>query len=336
MPTGGYRYDKRILQEWETLGLRYNLISLNGDFPFPDTQSIAEAVDAIDGFAAADISVVDGLAGGVMPQFIKKLASISPVVALIHHPLCLENGLPKSQAKSLEESERAGLEYVSGIVTTSPATTATVTSLFEHDPDRIKTVLPGVERGKIAHPYQSGPINLLCIGSLIERKGHHFLIEALTQLKHLDWKLDCYGMLDEQSDLYRQTMQQIDDHDLAERITFHGSVSDDQISQAYQESHIFVLPSLFEGYGMAYAEAIVHGLPVIGTNAGAIPDTVPPTCGLLAEPGDVSSLKRAIQTLLTNDEALAQYRHGAIEAEKHFPTWKTSAKKFMQILEQWS
>ena len=68
---------------------------------------------------------------------------------------------------------------------------------------------------------------------------------------------------------------------LDERIAAPGAVSPERLAALYADADVFVLASRFEGYGMAYAEAIAHGLPVIGTNAGAIPETVPPDAGLL-------------------------------------------------------
>ena len=64
-------------------------------------------------------------------------------------------------------------------------------------------------------------------------------------------------------------------------MTVLGAVSPPRLAALYAEADMFVLASHFEGYGMAYAEAVAHGLPVIGTNAGAIPDTVPAGAGLL-------------------------------------------------------
>lgn len=336
LPTGGYRYDKRILHEWQQIGLECNLISLNGDFPFPEKLDIQNAISQIAEFPKADICVVDGLAGGAMPQFMERLKSDSPVIALIHHPLCMENGLTTAQAEQLSKLENDGLRFVNGVATTSPTTSETVSELFSSVPEAIETILPGVERGEISKPYLDGPFHLLCIASLIERKGHRFLIDALSNLKELNWVLDCYGMMNQDSAIYEATLEQIERLGLADRIKLHGSVKDDQIKKAYAEAHLFVLPSLYEGYGMAFAEAIVRGLPVIGTTAGAIPKTVPDTCGMLVEPENSKSLAQALHLMLSDKDVLKNYRAGAIEASAGFPSWRSSAVKFKNFLEKWA
>src|SRR5262249_62112596 len=68
-------------------------------------------------------------------------------------------------------------------------------------------------------------------------------------------------------------------HGLGERVEVLGAVPPERILELYSASDIFVLASRFEGYGMALAEAIAHGLPVVSTTAGAIPDTIPAGAG---------------------------------------------------------
>ena len=85
---------------------------------------------------------------------------------------------------------------------------------------------------------------------------------------------------------------------------------------------------------MAYAEALAHGLPVIGTTAGAIPNTVPLTAGLLAEPGDVQSLTQALEQLLQDHALRERLAHGACLAAAQQPSWADSATLFAQTIER--
>jgi glycosyltransferase involved in cell wall biosynthesis len=94
-----------------------------------------------------------------------------------------------------------------------------------------------------------------------------------------------------------------------------------------------VLASRFEGYGMAYAEALSHGLPVIGTTAGAIPDTVPPNAGVLIEPNDVKALTRTLRMMIENPKERQWLASGAREAGAALPTWEDSAKRLAGAIE---
>lgn len=333
LPTGGYRYDKAILEEWEKVGVDYELISLEGNYPFPTEAEKASAMMQVNKLLEASVAVIDGLAGGALPDFIEVLSSKMPVISLLHHPLCLETGLAENAAKTLEERERKGLQHVSHVITTSPETRRIVHRLFDFPLERISSVLPGVRRDAPSLGSGGTRKNFLCVGSMIERKGHIILIEALAKLKHLDWHLNCIGATDFDEELTQRVKSLIIQHGLSDRITIHGAVSNELLRDAYLNADLFVLPSLYEGYGMVYAEAIVRGLPVIGTTAGAIPDTVPETCGILVEPGNAHALATALEEILSNSVLLSKYRQGAIDAEPSFPTWEKSADAFCRVLE---
>jgi glycosyltransferase involved in cell wall biosynthesis len=84
---------------------------------------------------------------------------------------------------------------------------------------------------------------------------------------------------------------------------------------------------------MAFAEAMAHGLPVIGTTAGAIPDTVPPEAGVLIEPNDVNALARALRMLIEKPDERRWFAAGARAAAETLPTWQESAKRFAGAIE---
>jgi glycosyltransferase involved in cell wall biosynthesis len=94
-----------------------------------------------------------------------------------------------------------------------------------------------------------------------------------------------------------------------------------------------VLASHYEGYGMAYAEAIAHGLPVIGTTGGAIPEVVPAMAGRLVPPGDVEALAAALRGVLGDSELRLTLRNGARSAAAALPSWADSGARFGRVLD---
>ena len=158
------------------------------------------------------------------------------------------------------------------------------------------------------------------------------MLLALEMIKHLDWQLDCIGSTAFDETLFAELQALCKQKELDAKVRFHGDVSEDVLNSFYKRADLFVLPSLFEGYGMAYAEAIVRGIPVIGTTTGAIPETVPSTCGILVEPSNVNALAKALESLICDDVLRTQYRNGTLAAEPNFPTWQSSAKQFAEIL----
>src|SRR5258708_31153815 len=101
--------------------------------------------------------------------------------------------------------------------------------------------------------------------------------------------------------------------------------------ELYAAADLFVLPSRFEGYGMAYAEAIAHGVPVVGTRAGAIPDTVPAGAGVLVSPDDVDALAAVLRRLIEFPAERECLAAGARAAAAMFPSLQPSAGLFAPV-----
>ena len=111
-------------------------------------------------------------------------------------------------------------------------------------------------------------------------------------------------------------------------------MSSDELAALYARADLFVLASLFEGYGMAYAEAIAHGLPIIGTTGGAIPGTVPASAGRLVPPGDVEALAQALRDMIGSDVHRRALAAGARVAAAALPSWTESGRRFGLALER--
>jgi glycosyltransferase involved in cell wall biosynthesis len=95
-----------------------------------------------------------------------------------------------------------------------------------------------------------------------------------------------------------------------------------------------VLPTRYEGYGMAVAEALAHGIAVISTRVGAIAELVGSEAGLLVPPDDVDALADALDRVLTDSALLDSLARGAAAVRGSLPGWQDSCARMSRVLEQ--
>jgi len=121
---------------------------------------------------------------------------------------------------------------------------------------------------------------------------------------------------------------------VANKTTFTGSISDEAVRYEYAQCDVFCLPSVQEGFGIVFLEAMAAGKPVISTTAAAIPEVVQHgETGILGRPGDVHALAGALLFLLTNDETRTRYgMNGRIRVQRY--DWQHVAETFLQEVEQ--
>jgi glycosyltransferase involved in cell wall biosynthesis len=333
-PTGGYAYDRRMIAELGDLGWQVELLELGEGFPWPSEATRTAALTKLLATPAGRAIVVDGLALGVLPEAATQLAARNPLLALVHHPLALEAGLSGQQAETLRGSERAALASVQGVVVTSASTARLVAADYGVPAERIAVARPGSDPAPVAQGSQGGVMRLLSVGAIVPRKGFDVLIAALATLTDLPWQLTIAGDRTRDRDAAARLDADIARHALGDRVAVLGAVSPQHLAQLYAQADAFALASHFEGYGMAYAEAVAHGLPVIGTNGGAIPDTVPPEAGVLVPSGDLAALAAALRRVIGDSELRRRLASGARAAALQLPTWRQSAEIFALALER--
>jgi glycosyltransferase involved in cell wall biosynthesis len=332
-PTGGYAYDRRIIAELQKLGWQVDVVGLGDGFPKPTWETKAAAKKKLAGLPKGCPIVIDGLAFGVMHEAARELRERNPLIALVHHPLALETGLSPDEAKNFKSSEREALAAARSVVATSPSTAAILVDAYDVDATNITVACPGTDRAQASSGSKDGTLRLLSIGAIVPRKGFDALVAAMADLKSLKWHLTIAGDRTRDPAAAAQLDAEIDRHGLAARIDVLCALPAERIEALYAQSDIFVLASRFEGYGMAYAEALARGLPVVGTTAGAIPDTVPAGAGILVEPNDVKALSRALKMLIANPTERRWLASGARTAAQELPTWRDSAKLVARAIE---
>ncbi|ODN70985.1 glycosyltransferase family 4 protein [Methylobrevis pamukkalensis] len=327
-PTGGYGYDRRLLTGLCDLGHDVAHLALPGSFPFPSAEDLAATAAAFAAIGDGTSVLVDGLALGAMPEIVRAEAGRLDLVALLHHPLGLETGLGPEEAARLTASENAALPFVRHVVVTSAATARLVRDLFGVADRRITVALPGTDRAARATG-AGDPPHLVSVGSLIARKGHDTLIDALALIKDRRWRATIAGSAPDPAHA-ASLRARAADAGLAGRITFAGAVADVRALMALGD--VFVLASRFEGYGMAFAEAMTQGLPVVACRAGAVPDVVPDSAGLLVAPDDPAALADELSRLLDDPDLRARLADGAFAAGARLPRWTDTARAVAGVL----
>ena len=332
-PTGGYAYDRRMIAELRELGWTVDVIDLGEGFPRPSSEIRASVQARLAIVPKGQPIVIDGLAFGVLPEIAAQLRKRHPLIAIVHHPLALETGLSPAEAADLQVSELAALSAAARVVTTSATTARGLVADYGVSADRITVALPGADRVAQAHGSRDGIVRLLAVGSVVPRKGYDVLIAALATLAEFPWHLVIAGDRTRDPVTAERLDADIARHKLSDRITVLGAVPPERIAELYAAADLFVLASRFEGYGMVYSEAIMRGLPVVGTRAGAIPETVPAGAGVLVAADDAAALASALRRLIEDPDERSRCTAAARAAAERFPTWRESAKLFARALE---
>jgi len=318
--TGGTIYDRRVLALLPSQGIDATLCVLPASFPFPSAADLAQTQSLLARAGPDAILLVDGLAWGALPPDLA--TSLGPgVVALCHHPLGLEAGLSAEQSARFIANEKQTLAAANHVIVTSAATAATLRRDFAVASERITVAEPGIDAAPRAQGSEGAP-HLLTIGSIIPRKGYDVLIDALAGLKDHDWRLTIVGSPKRAPETAQALVQQIAKAGLDERVSFAGELADDALEAAYGGADIFVMASHYEGYGMALAEAMAHGLPIVTTTGGAVADTVPDGAGLKVPPGKATALADALRTAIVDRQRRNEIAEASWQAGQKLRRWE--------------
>jgi glycosyltransferase involved in cell wall biosynthesis len=333
--TGGYLFARHLVDGMRALGRVVTVHELAGRFPDVDVTARAACAAALAAMPDGAAAVIDGLA---LPGFVECLSHATTrldLIALVHHPLAEETGLDAATAARFAALEARLLPLLKGVLCPSARTAAAVAAAGLA-PARIAVAPPGTMK-----PHRSpraavagGPCRLLSVASVTPRKGHRVLIAALGRLGARDWRLDLIGSLTRDPAEAEAVRAAIATQGLAARVTLAGEWPQDRLRDAYAAADVFVLASYHEGYGMAFAEALAHGLPIVATTGGAVPETVPASAGLLVPPGDDGALAAALARVIDDRAVWARLAQGAAAAGAALPDWDQAVARWSAAAER--
>jgi glycosyltransferase involved in cell wall biosynthesis len=331
LKTGGYAYDRKVIQGLISAGWNVDLLPLGDGFPVPTEARLWEASRALSALPDGTLVIIDGLAFGVLDAWARDHLTRLRIVALVHHPLALETGLSEAAQERLRHSERAALASVRHVIVTSPMTARELATNYEVDPGNITVALPGTE--KVVATEGANPVpQILSVGTLSLRKGHDVLLGALKAVEDLNWQATIIGSKTLDPTTSEALERQLEALQLGERVQFVGELAD--TGPYFGGADIFALASRYEGYGMVFAEALAAGLPIVACHAGAVPEVVPADAGFLVPVDDVSAFANALRRLLS-DAAERQARASASRvAGARLPSWNDTAQIISDALDR--
>lgn len=321
--TGGYIYERRLLEELRAHGRDVEHIQLGATFPDPTTADMIHAVEALVALDPARALILDGLVyGSIDPAGLAKVSA--PIVAMIHHPLALETGLDPVARNHLFATEKANLAMANQVLVPSPHTAKILANDYEVAPDRITIAQPGTEVVG-GTPTPIDPPLILSVGIQHPRKGHDVLLQALAEVKDLPWRAVVVGSVHDAKHA-AELARLVETLNLSDKVSLAGRLPQEALDGLFATASIFALATRYEGYGMVFDEALAWGLPIVSCATGAVPDTVPKGAGLLVAPDNSGQMAGALGRVLTDKALRVRMAKAALRAGAGLPTWQDTAK----------
>lgn len=322
--TGAIVFDTRFAEALRREGVAADLRPVGGHHPAPDAAAHA-AASALARALPAGRVVIDGFC---LYAFAEEAERLAGTVGLIHHPMSEEPQLPEAERARFRAIEQALLPRLAHLLVPSTAVAAQLRAMGLPE-DRITVLTPGIPEAPRSAGSGGPSCHLLSVASLIPRKGHETVLKALQSLPDLDWRLTLCGDPTIDPVHAAALRARAAEPGLAGRVTFLGAQTPAQMEALWQSADVFVSASQFEGYGMAVAEAVRHGLPLALARGAAAPEVIPDAGTALVEAGDHAQLGKALRRMIFDAALRRQMADTVWQAGRALPRWEDQAQRFL-------
>jgi glycosyltransferase involved in cell wall biosynthesis len=263
-----------------------------------------------------------------------------PVISTIHHPLTRDRDADLTMDGTFWDRlttvlfyplnmQRFVIKRLDRIITSSVEGIDELKRAFGLKKEKISVVYNGmdVDAFRNTGERRDGRTILFVGNTEDHKKGITFLLEALAGLPD-DIRLT---IVDEGPPLKKNAIGIVRKTGVEKRVKFTGKVDQETLVSLYSRATILVMSSLYERFGLPAAEAMSCETPVVVTRAGALPEVVDPSCGVLVEPGDAGALRDAILSLIDDPESRARMgKNGRKRAVDNF-SWPVAAKNTLDV-----
>jgi glycosyltransferase involved in cell wall biosynthesis len=290
---------------------------------------------------SVDVLIQDELAHPSLFFLNRRLKRVlaCPFISIVHHLRSCE-ARPAWQNRFYRLVEKAYLLSVDGFIVNSEDTRKAVTSLVGNGkPDVV--AYPGGDRFAAgvtpedvsARALAEGPLRILFVGNITPRKGLHTLLDALSLLPEGAWQLSVVGSEGAHGAYTRSVRHLLEKVSLHRHVNFLGRIPDASLAGLLAASHLLVVPSSYEGFGIVYLEAMGFGLPVLASGAGGAKELVRDGInGFLITPGDTAALAQHVRDLADDRQRLRTMSLAALRHFSSHPTWADAGEKIYTFL----
>ncbi len=335
--SGGNVYDRRVLDGLRATGWVVAEHAVAGSWPRPDGAALARLAALVATVPPRGLLLLDGLVASCADSVLVPAAAAGlRVIVLVHLPIGLADPLAA-------EGERRVLTAASAVVTTSDWARDVLLDAYALAPDGVHVARPGVDRALSSVGTADGT-RLLCVAAVTALKGHADLVAALALVADLPWSCVVAGALDRDPGVVAGLRGRLSQEGLTDRVHLVGALHGTDLEEAYAAADLLVLPSHVETYGMVVAEALAHGLPVVATAVGGLPEAlgeVPGEAldgtddgrpGLLVPPGRPDELADALRSWLTDGDLRERLRRRALHRRLQLSPWSRTVEDVSAVL----
>jgi glycosyltransferase involved in cell wall biosynthesis len=332
-PTGGNVYDRRVCAGLAEAGWDVLVTTVAGTWPAPDPGARAGLARIVSAIPDGATVLIDGLIASPAAAQLLPHTGRMRMTVLLHMPLATVPGAHPDAGP--QRSERSVLRAATGVIVTSEWTRRQVLARYAIPAHRVHVARPGAD--PVATPARPVRGRLICVGVLDHHKGQDVLVEALAGLAERDWQCVLAGPLDRNPAYVQQLRARITRLGYSDRVQLAGVLTGAALSHAYTTADLLVAPSRSETYGMAVTEALAHGLPVIATAAGGLPEALGATAdgtrpGQLIPPGDPAALAAAIGRWLGDERHRQRLRAAAQQRRLTLRGWEQTTHEIADAL----
>lgn len=218
------------------------------------------------------------------------------------------------------------VRFAAKIITISEFSKNAIIEAYGVPEERIVVAYPGLTMPK-ATVTKKGKRYILSVGTLQPRKNFAGLIEAFSRISDTEIELIIVG---KKGWLYEEILASPTKYGVSDRVKFLDFVPDEDLPTLYKNATCFVLPSLYEGFGLPVLEAMSFGIPVVVSNTSSLPE-IAGEAGVYVNPHDVEDITNGLNRVLRENNS-DRIKKGK-ERAKMF-TWDKAAEKVMKVLEE--